>query len=106
MLKFKKYRKKSLVIDAIQITPEIDRTAIMRIGGRIDLNGNIIIPTLEGPHMAREGDWLIKGVEGEYYPCKPSVFAKTYDEVKEDLEDFESNVAEALKSLHRKGSLD
>lgn len=38
-----------------------------------------LIPTLEGPHLAREGDWIIRGTEGELYPCKPSVFARKYE---------------------------
>lgn len=40
----------------------------------------LIIPTLEGDMLAVEGDWIIKGVEGEFYPCKPDIFAKTYEE--------------------------
>lgn len=40
-----------------------------------------VIPTLEGPHLAREGDWIIRGTEGELYPCKPSVFARKYEAV-------------------------
>jgi hypothetical protein len=38
-----------------------------------------VIPTLEGAHLAREGDWIIRGTEGELYPCKPSVFARKYE---------------------------
>ena len=37
--------------------------------------------TLEGPHMATIGDWIIKGVKGEFYPCKPDIFEQTYDPV-------------------------
>lgn len=39
------------------------------------------IYTLEGPMEARNGDWIIKGVNGEFYPCKPDIFEKTYIEV-------------------------
>ena len=39
------------------------------------------IPTLEGDHTATEGDYIIKGVHGEFYPCKPDIFKKTYEEV-------------------------
>ena len=35
--------------------------------------------TLEGAHYAREGDWIIKGVQGEFYPCKPDIFEQTYE---------------------------
>ena len=41
----------------------------------------IIIPTLEGDHRADVGDWIVCGVEGEFYPIKPSILAKTYEEV-------------------------
>lgn len=41
----------------------------------------IIIKTLEGNHYARKGDWIIRGVNGEFYPCKPDIFEKTYEEV-------------------------
>ncbi len=39
------------------------------------------IPTLEGVMQANVGDWIIKGVNGEFYPCKPDIFAKTYDAI-------------------------
>lgn len=41
----------------------------------------LTIPTLEGDHIARHGDWIIKGVKGEFYPCKPDIFAATYEQV-------------------------
>ena len=47
---------------------------IMHIHGRID--------TLEGGHTVCPGDWIIKGIEGEFYPCKPNIFEQTYEEVK------------------------
>ncbi len=40
---------------------------------------SLIIPTLEGDHEAKPGDWIICGVQGELYPCKPGIFAKTYE---------------------------
>lgn len=46
---------------------------------------DLIIVTLEGDHIARPGDWIIKGVQGEIYPCKPDIFAATYDEGGEQL---------------------
>lgn len=39
----------------------------------------LTISTLEGEHIARHGDWIIKGVQGEFYPCKPDIFAATYE---------------------------
>ena len=40
----------------------------------------LLIPTLEGDHTASIGDWIIRGVKGEVYPCKPDIFAATYEE--------------------------
>ena len=45
------------------------------------INGNLIIPTLEGEHTSSPGDWIIKGVAGEFYPCKPGIFEQTYEKV-------------------------
>lgn len=44
-------------------------------------NDTLTVPTLEGEHIASVGDWIIKGVAGEFYPCKPDIFAATYDAV-------------------------
>ena len=44
----------------------------------------IDIPTLEGVMTANVGDWIIKGVKGEFYPCKPDIFAATYEPVETD----------------------
>lgn len=50
--------------------------------GAADVNGDtILIATLEGTMKASKGDWLIKGVSGEFYPCKPDIFEKTYEPV-------------------------
>ncbi len=43
--------------------------------------GDLTIRTLEGDMTARNGDWIIRGVEGEFYPCKPSIFEATYEPV-------------------------
>ena len=43
------------------------------------LDGGVIIPTLEGDMTANTGDYIIKGVQGEFYPCKPDIFLATYD---------------------------
>ena len=42
---------------------------------------NFWIETLEGQHTASRGDWIIKGISGEFYPCKPDIFKKTYEKV-------------------------
>lgn len=41
----------------------------------------LIVFTLEGDMVAQPGDWIIRGVQGEFYPCKPDIFAETYEEV-------------------------
>ncbi|MFW8618706.1 hypothetical protein ACOJB1_12755 [Enterococcus innesii] len=46
--------------------------------------GGIALPTLEGTMLASFGDYIIKGVEGEFYPCKPDIFAKTYEIIQEE----------------------
>lgn len=96
-----KYRKKPVVIEAVQLTwanwSEICEFAgVGRLtdgkpeGCYIDRDGNpmtesylqtigLCIPTLEGLMIARQGDWIIKGVKGEFYPCKPDIFEETYE---------------------------
>lgn len=46
-------------------------------------DGRMIIATLEGGHWVDLGDYVIRGVQGEFYPCKPDIFAKTYEEVEQ-----------------------
>ena len=50
------------------------------------IEGGLIIKTLEGEHLASIGDYIIKGVKGEFYPCKPDIFEQTYEELKGDEE--------------------
>ena len=45
----------------------------------------LTIPTLEGDHIAKHGDWIIKGIRGEFYPCKPDIFEATYERAKEEI---------------------
>lgn len=83
-----RYRKKPVVIDAIQFLGGTDSlNAVLAWSDQWDdeaLQGSdeaIVIDTLEGAMTARVGDWIIRGVKGEFYPCKPEIFAATYDEV-------------------------
>jgi len=97
-----KYRKLPVVIEAIVLKPseqsikevlnfigqEVDSTSCRMAEDRFSdycnnkiSEGSIIIKTLEGQHIASFGDYIIKGVEGEFYPCKPDIFAKTYEPV-------------------------
>lgn len=47
------------------------------------VDGGLVIKTLEGEHIASIGDYIIKGIKGEFYPCKPDVFEKSYDLISE-----------------------
>ena len=84
-----KYRKKPIVIEAVQfVDTEESILKLSELGldpVRIDYadpdNPILKIETLEGDMIAKKGDYIIKGVQGEFYPCKPDIFAETYEEV-------------------------
>lgn len=78
----KQYRKKPVVIEAIKYEPENYHAALKFGNGaiKITLHG-LSINTLEGKMLAKPGDYIIKGVAGEFYPCKPDIFEQTYEEV-------------------------
>ena len=78
----RKYRKKPVVVEAVQWDGcnkvEIQRFMNQYLDER-EGRKELIIPTLEGQHIASLGDFIIKGVHGEFYPCKPDIFWKTYE---------------------------
>lgn len=80
-----KYIKRPVVVEAQPLNNyNIDSVLewITRHGGRAQLvNGVLLINTLEGYMTAQIGDYVIKGVKNEFYPCKPDIFAMTYMEV-------------------------
>ena len=80
-----KYRKKPVVIEAIQYdgyhTGKIHDFCGDKVLEPVGKD-YIEIVTLEGVMRASKGDYIIKGVNGEFYPCKPDIFEKTYEEVK------------------------
>jgi len=77
-----KYRKKPVVIDAVQYTGANFNDIEEFVGGDAEFReGQLVVATLEGPLRASPGDWIIKGVKGEFYPCKPNIFALTYEAV-------------------------
>lgn len=88
-----KYRKKPVVIEAVHFSGS--STSIHAIKRWVDGNeyvqpvvetmdiGSLAIETLEGTMTASPGDWIIKGVHGEFYPCKPDIFAATYELVED-----------------------
>ena len=93
-----KYRKLPVEIDAVQWTGKNYQEVSDFLLGTDDLHfwgsnndkyhvdherikGGLIIETLEGEHAATINDFIIQGVSGEFYPCKPDIFAKTYEKV-------------------------
>lgn len=87
-----KYRKKPIVIEAVRFdgtessvseflnrgfeSPFINPSVSFKLGG-----GECLISTPEGVMAAKTGDWIIRGVKGELYPCKPDIFKSTYEPV-------------------------
>lgn len=88
-----KYRKKPIEVEAMRVPKRwrgndlpLDLAKLvvwLGAGGpwKMGTNGEIEIKTLEGVMLANPGDWIIKGVKGEFYPCKPDIFEATYDAV-------------------------
>lgn len=88
-----KFRKKPVVIDAIRWTgknweellkfiPSVGSDWWLKsgaVGGLAETSQPVILKTLEGNMQADIGDWIIKGVKGEFYPCKPDIFEATYE---------------------------
>ena len=80
-----KFRKKSVVIEAVQWDGDNSLEVYSFIGESPygDFVDVVAIRTLEGVMTASVGDWIIKGVNGEFYPCKPDIFEKTYEKVED-----------------------
>lgn len=80
-----KYRKKPVVIEAIQNQHNPDEVAtFFGQDTHFGYNDGVwAIITLEGTMEAQPGDWIIKGIKGEFYPCKPAIFEATYEEVED-----------------------
>ncbi len=80
-----KFRKKPIIIEAVQWIDTNKKQIDKFVGKELDYGDadcELIIPTLEGDMTAHLFDWIIKGIKGEFYPCKPDIFKQTYDEVK------------------------
>lgn len=79
-----KYRKLPVEIEAVVFHHDTlvelkELMGVFRL--KYDHDGSLMIDTLEGTMFAYPGDFIIKGIEGEFYPCKPGIFAKTYEPV-------------------------
>jgi hypothetical protein len=84
-----KYRKKPVVIEARQLAEHNALGIADWSGGNVyttmpDRKAAVLIPTLEGNMRADVGDFVICGVAGEFYPCKPDIFQATYEAVEDD----------------------
>jgi len=84
------FRKKPVVIEAAQFTGYFDPALVVAWAGLPETAfvldqesglGHLTIPTLEGHLNASPGDWIIRGIKGEFYPCKPDIFDATYERV-------------------------
>jgi len=84
MSNVRKFRKKPVVIEAMEV-PRIDTPTAAKVTAWCHAayvrasDKHLVISTLEGEMSVSAGDFIIKGVNGEFYPCKPDIFAKTYD---------------------------
>lgn len=83
-----RYRKKLVVVDAWQFNgegfydwPEWLRQKGFNICSSNIHNGFLVISTLEGEMRCSKGDWIIRGIKGEIYPCKPDIFELTYEAI-------------------------
>lgn len=98
------FRKKPVVIEAVQWSPNM---AVLECPPWLHIlmgagckpgeapavmgdDGCLHIKTLEGVMVANPGDWIIRGVKGELYPCKPDIFAATYEPVESEADDAEN----------------
>jgi hypothetical protein len=77
-----KYRKKPVVIEATQWFKHGDHPAVETFREDDPERSNLgWVVTLEGGHIVSPGDWIITGVKGEHYPCKPDIFEMTYERI-------------------------
>lgn len=106
-----KFRKRPVVVEAVQykgsnlveimefIQPDASRPCPVNVGDKY-----IVIPTREGAMRADIGDWIIRGVIGEFYPCKPEVFIQTYDHFYEGDHNEKDNRAHEFNDTGNDGT--
>lgn len=95
-MKPEKYIKKPIAVEAVKLTDNNLEAVVIWCNNELPFGGNaylkmgdrstprIAIRTLEGVMTASVGDWVIKGVKGEFYPCKPDIFEATYEQLKKE----------------------
>lgn len=74
-----KYRKLPVVVEALQFNGDTTPFETIIPCGKYHDDGTFSIETLEGLMKVNVGDYVIKGVKGEFYPCKPEIFTQTYE---------------------------
>lgn len=101
------FKKKPKVVDAVRYlgcgnvenhaTPEWLFEALESGTVKVGEDGSMIIETLEGQMTVSDGDWIIRGLKGELYPCKPDIFAETYEPT-EEKQESDQDVINKLKA--------
>ncbi|VVC75965.1 hypothetical protein AQUSIP_12660 [Aquicella siphonis] len=76
-----KYRKKPVIIEAMQFTGNVAPFEVFVSCGRYSDDGTFYIKTAEGEMHVSLNDYVIKGIKGEFYPCKPDIFEMTYEKI-------------------------
>lgn len=95
-----RFRKKPVEVEAMlwdgsyESQGKIVTWADGKVSGWFDGEYFLAIVTLEGEMRANIGDWIIKGVAGEFYPCKPEIFEATYEPVERPLEEIQAEMVE------------
>lgn len=82
-----KYRKKPVIIEAVQYNGTVEEIVDFAGFENTDMNSTqskLYIKTFEGDRLVSHGDYVIKGIKGEFYPCKPDIFEATYEIVEHD----------------------
>jgi hypothetical protein len=101
-----KYRKKQVIVEAVRWWKHGDHPAVTRLRfpmrrgsmcSHCETRDHGWIETIEGGHIVCPGDWIITGVKGEHYPCRPDIFAATHEEASDDLTDQALDKLDAIK---------
>lgn len=98
-----KFRKLPVVVDAVQFTGD-NWDELSEHFGDFEVDSvwvdgdNLVLVTLEGEMTAKVGDWIVRGVKGEFYPCKPDIFEQTYERVFSD-EEIEAGYRELARQM-------
>jgi hypothetical protein len=98
------YRKVPVVVRAVQLREDNDEEILefMRVTEcPFEMVGDheLVVHTLEGDMRASKNDWVIQGIKGEFYPCKPDIFEATYETAKEEMEELNSGQPAVMPTI-------